>query len=89
MFLFFVCLCDVEGACSKGPFYHVFGSSAGFCAVSWVFGWASLYDTDYRCVVGNSGRFVGARGVDWDEIGGCSGGWSNALGVSFYSDAYG
>jgi len=64
-----MCLCDMEGACSKVPFYHVFGSSAGFCDVSWVFGCANLYDTNYRCVVGKSGRFVGARIVDWDGIG--------------------
>jgi len=62
--LFLVCLCDVEGACSKVPFYHIFGGFAGCCVVSWVFGWASLYDVNYRCLVGKGGRFVGARIVD-------------------------
>ena len=60
----FVCLCDVEGACSTASFYHVFSSSTGVCDVSWVFGGASLYDTKYRRVVGMSGRFAGAKSVD-------------------------
>jgi hypothetical protein len=81
-----VCLCDVEGASSRAPFYHIFGGSSGFRVVSWVFWWASLYDTTYLCVLGKRGRFVGERIVDWDGIGGCSGGWSVALGAFFYSD---
>ena len=83
---FFKCLSDVEGACSKVPFYHVFGGFVGFCVVSWVFGWASLYVANYRCLVGKGGRFVEARTVDWSGIGGCFGGWSVALGASFSSD---
>jgi hypothetical protein len=59
-----VCLRDVEGAYSKVPFYHLFSSFDGFCVVYGVFGSASLYDTNYRCVVGMSVRFVGARCVD-------------------------
>ena len=84
-----VCVCDVEGTCSEVPFYHVLCSSTGFCAVSWVFGWVSLYDASYRCVVGKGGRNVGGMIVEWDGIGGCFGGWSAALGASFYSDVYG
>jgi len=61
----------------------------GFCVVSWVFGWASLYDASYRCFVCKRGRFVGARIVDSSGIGVCSGGWSVALGASFNSDVYG
>jgi hypothetical protein len=67
----FLRLCDVEGACNMVPFYHVFGGSTGFCVVSWVLGWASLYDASYRCMMGKSGRFVGERIVDWSGIGGC------------------
>ena len=55
----FLCWCDVEGACRKVPFCHVFSSSGGFYVVLGVFEWASLYDTNYRCVVGMSGCFVG------------------------------
>ena len=78
-----MCLCDVKVTSSRVPFYHVFGDFAGFYAVSWVCGWASLYDTNYRCVVDKSGRFVGVRVVDWGGIGGCSSGWFVALGASF------
>ena len=81
-----MCLCDVEGECGEVPFYHVFGGSTGFCVVSWAFGWASLHDAYYRCVVGKGGRFVGARIFDWSGIGGCFGGWSVALGAPFNSD---
>ena len=84
-------MCDVEGACSEVPFYHVLGSSTGFGVVSCVFGWAGLYDASYRCVVVKGGRNVGAQivGNVGDGIGGCFGGWSVALGASFYSDVYG
>ena len=41
------------------------------------------YDTNYRCLEGKSGRFVGARSFDWDGIGGWTGEWSGALGASF------
>ena len=64
----------MEGAGSKVPFYHIFGGSAGFCVVSWVFGWASLYDANYRCFVCMGGRFVGAMIVDCSGINECSGG---------------
>ena len=74
----------MEGISSRAPFYHVFCGFVGFCVVSWVFGWASFYDTTYRSVMGKSGRFVGARVVDWDGIGGCSGGWSVVLGSGGY-----
>jgi hypothetical protein len=83
MYLFFVCLCDVEGACSKLSFYHVFGGSAEFCVVSWVVGWACLYDANYRCLVGKVGRFVWAWVAGCSGIDGCSSGWSFALGASF------
>ena len=81
----FLCLCDVEGACSKVPLCHVFGGSARFCVVSWVFGRENLYDANFRCLVGKGGRLVGARIVDCSGIGGCSSGWSVALGASFIS----
>ena len=89
MFLFFLYLCDVKGIYREVPFYHVIVSSTGFCVVSWVFGWASLYDASYRCVVGKGRRYVGVRIVDWDGIGGCSGGWSVELGALFYNDVHG
>ena len=69
-----MCLCDVEEVCSKVPFYHVFGSSTRFCVVSWVFGWACLYDASYRCLVGKDGRFIGAKIADCSGIDECSGG---------------
>jgi hypothetical protein len=81
-----VCLCDVEGACIKVPFYHVFGGSTRLCAVSWVFRWASWYDANYRCLVCKGGRFVGERIADCSGVDGCFGGWSAALGASFNSD---
>ena len=68
---FLVCLCDVEGACSKIPFYRVFGSSTRFCVVSWVFGWVSLYNANYRCLVCKGGHFVGARIADCSVVDGC------------------
>ena len=37
-----MCLYDVVEACSKVPFYHVFGGSVGFRVVSGVLGWASM-----------------------------------------------
>ena len=40
-------------------------------------------------MVGKGGRFLEARIVDWDKIGGCFGGRSVALGASFYGDVYG
>ncbi len=83
---FFMCLCDAGGAYDKVPFYHIFGGSARFCVVSWVFGWACLYDANYRCLVGKGGRFVGAWIAGCNEIDGCCGGWFVALGASFNSD---
>ncbi len=86
MYLFLVCLCDVEGACSKVLFYHVFGGFAGFCGVSWVFGWACLYDANYRCLVDKVRRFVWAWVAGCSGIDGCSDGMSVALGASLNND---
>ena len=54
-----------------------------------VFGWASLSDANYRCVVGKSGRLVGTGSIDWNGIGGYGGRWYSALSASFYGDMYG
>jgi hypothetical protein len=84
----FLYFCNVKGACNKAPFYHVLSGLAGFYILSWVFGWARFYDTSYRCVVGRNGRFVGAGGVDWNEINSC-GGRSGALNASYDRDVNG
>ena len=49
--LFYVLVRCGRGMCEVS-FYHVFGGFAEFCVVSYVFGWASLYDANYRCSVG-------------------------------------
>jgi hypothetical protein len=74
-----VCLCNVEGVCSKALFYNVFSGLPWFYAMYGVFGWASLYDTTYRCVMGRSGRFVWTGCVGWNGIGRCGGRWSGAF----------
>ncbi len=82
-------LYTVEGACNRAPFYHIFRGFAGFCAISRVFGWASLRDNGYRGVLDKSGCVVGVDGVGWCRIGSCGERWSGALGASFDGDLYG
>jgi len=83
-----ISLCNVEGACDRTPFDHVFRGSAWSCYVSLGFGWACLCNVRNRGVVCVVYCCVGARGVVWNVSGSFTPQWSMTLSASPDEDVY-